>query len=91
MTNAVEADPFEPMVGIVSFEGDPPYELLVTKNGKATAAGGIVRLILPVSAPGPDPQERKIELLLRFGHASRLSAALRGAANDAQKNAQGDD
>ena len=78
-------------MGIVCFEGDQPYELLVTRNGTATAAGGVVRLIVPVSAPGPEPQEREIELLLRFGHAFRLSAALRGAANDAQKNARGDD
>ena len=72
-------------MGIVYFEGDPPYELLVTKNGKATAAGGIVRLIVPVSVPGPDPQERKIDadergqaeaLVLEFVVAGHLRLAI---------------
>ena len=74
-------------MGIVCFEGDPPYELIVTRNGKAIAQGETVRLTLPVSVPGPEPQEREIELLLRFGHAFGTQSALQSAAIEARKHA----
>ncbi len=70
------------------FEGDPPYELTVTRRGQASAQGEIVRLTLPVSVAGPEPQEREIELLFRFGHAFALSGALRDAAIEARKQAR---
>jgi hypothetical protein len=78
-------------MGLVLFTGDPPYELIVTRNGKATAIGETVRLVLPVSVPGPEPQEREIELLLRFGHAFGTGAALQQAATEARKRARGDE
>jgi hypothetical protein len=75
-------------MGIVLFQGDPPYELFVSRGGKATAQGEIVRLTLPVSVPGPEPQEREIELLFRFGHAFGTAAALQAAATQARKQAR---
>jgi len=75
-------------MGIVLFQGDPPYELLVTRGGKATAQAEIVRLTLPVSVPGPEPQEREIELLFRFGHAFSTMAQLRDEAVKARAQAR---
>lgn len=72
----------------IKFEGDQPSELIVTRRGQAIAQGEIVKMTLPVCAPGLDAQEHEIELLFRFGHAFALSEALRDAAIEARKQAR---
>jgi hypothetical protein len=75
-------------MGTVFLQGDPPYELLATRAGTAIAQGESVRLTLPVFVPGLPQQEQEIELVLRFGHAFRLSSLLREAAIEARKQAK---
>lgn len=75
-------------MGIICFEGDPPYELIVTRGGQATVRGETVLLTLPVFVPGPQQHEREIQLLMKFGHAFRTSGDLREAAIEARKHAR---
>jgi hypothetical protein len=73
------------MMGTIQFEGDPPYELSLAKGGRAKYEGETVKVTLPVSVPGPEPQVREIQLLLKFGHARALSIHLRNAAIEGEK------
>jgi hypothetical protein len=75
-------------MGIVCFEGDPPYELIVTRPGQAIAQGENVLLTLPVFVPGPTAHEREIQLLVKFGHAFRISSDFHKAAIEARKHAR---
>jgi hypothetical protein len=75
-------------MGTVILQGDPPYELLVTRPGTAIAQGESVRVTLPVFVPGPEQHEQEIDLVLRFGHAFRLIGDLREAAIEARKQAR---
>jgi len=75
-------------MGTVILQGNPPYELLVTRPGTAIAQGESVRVTLPVFVPGLPQQEQEIELVLRFGHAFRLVAVVRDAAIAARQEAQ---
>ena len=75
-------------MGTVVFQGDPPFELVTTRAGAAIAQGETVRVTLPVFVPGPQQHEQEIELVLRFGHAFRLSSLLREAAIEARKQAK---
>lgn len=76
-------------MGLICFEGDPPYELMLSTRAQAKSEGEIVRLTLPVLVPGPERQEREIQVLLRFGHARALGVELRDAAIEAKKRARG--
>jgi hypothetical protein len=79
-------------MGTILFTGDPPYQLIVTRGGKATAKGENVMLALPVSVPAPDPaqEEQEVELLFRFGYAFGTASTLQKAANEARKGARGE-
>lgn len=75
-------------MGTVIFQGESPFELTATRAGEAIAQGESVRVTLPVFVPGLQQHEQEIELVLRFGHAFRLSAELQKAAIEARKQAQ---
>jgi hypothetical protein len=75
-------------MGIICFEGDQPYELLLARDGKARVIDEIVEVILPVLVPGPEPQEREIRVLMRISDARSMARKMIDAVDEAARRAR---
>lgn len=72
-------------MGIISFEGDPPYDLPLAQTAEARSEGEIVDLILTVSAPDIQPEP----VPMTWKKARELGGQLGPAALAAEMRARG--
>lgn len=63
-------------MGIIKFEGDPPYALPVAQGASANAEGEAVALTLRVIGPGKRPSLVPIRVQMTFEVAQNLLAQL---------------
>jgi hypothetical protein len=74
-------------MGIITYEGPPPFGLLGVQSGLAYAVGTAVELALKVSDPGLSPVIEQIQIPLSARAAMDLGKALQAAALEAEQNA----
>jgi hypothetical protein len=70
------------IMGLINFEGDPPFNLPLVKNAEARAVGEVVELVLYVSLPN-HPAPVPVCMKITADAAMELSKQLLPAATTA--------
>jgi hypothetical protein len=66
-------------MGLINFEGDPPFDLPLVKNAEARAVGEVVELVLHLLLPN-EPEATLVCVKITADAAMRLSRQLLPAA-----------
>ncbi len=73
-------------MGLITYEGPPPFGLIGVQTGSADAVGDVVEMVLSVSLPDLSPVPIRIQIPLVASVAMALGNALRAAALRAEQN-----
>ncbi len=73
-------------MGTITFEGKPPFELILQRPPTAHSEGESVVALLPVFYPGSPSSELETRLALSIHQAEHLEAVLHAALVQARVN-----
>ena len=72
-------------MGEISYQGEPPFRLLLTQPIEARGDNDVVELTLFASVPGKGPGDVPVKLGLSTSVATQLISDIRRAIEEAQK------
>jgi hypothetical protein len=75
-------------MGMMTYEGTPPFGLVGVQRGSADAVGDTVEMVLHVSDPALSPLLERIHIPLTAMVAGHLGNALLSASITAQQNSR---
>jgi hypothetical protein len=71
-------------MGETTYQGDPPFQLLLAQQPTARGDNGVVDLTLFASVPGKGPADVPVRLGLSTSDATRLIADIQRAIEEAR-------